>query len=59
MFLLPHPQGQESSLGGWGRRGKEAVPIPQPHEGALDPQSRTFQRPQPVPRHYCFSAPVG
>lgn len=28
MSLPPHPQGQERSLGGWGRQGKEAVPNP-------------------------------
>lgn len=49
MFLLPHPQGQGSSLGGCGRQGQEAVPIPGPllvpHRADQVPSTRGFPEP--------------
>lgn len=72
MSLPPHPQGQESSLGGWGRQGKEAVPIPgaflvppgvdwAPSTRGIPkpPTTQLPKAPPPVPGHYCFAAPVG
>lgn len=66
MFLLPHPQGQESSVG-----GGEAAPIPralqvphrvtgpQPHKGALELHSCSFQRPHLSSDIIAFLPPWG
>lgn len=66
MFLLPHPQGQESSVG----RG-EAAPIPRAPPGSPQgnwaPATRGSPRPPllqfpkalPIFTHYCFSTSMG
>lgn len=69
MFLLPHPQGQESAEGA-GETGQAVAPhsVPEgragrPCEGAPGtpiPRSPTGPRtPTPGPGHYCFFAPTG